>query len=154
MTKQPSPGRSGTLTGAILGAVCRPAVVSAFWLAGESQPATWAVLLFSSCAIGAAIGGVTGWVAGSIRHPVGGPAVGAAVGAALTFGSSVVTLVFLCIATEGGGPSSVGPYWAAMALAGAVPGLGGGLAAARMRRRRATGSGEIYPPDGADDPLR
>jgi hypothetical protein len=64
-----------------------------------------------------------------------GPMTGALVGGGLAFGSSVVTLVFLCVATEGNGPDDVVPYWAAMALTGAFPGISGGVAGNRARQR-------------------
>ena len=152
MVKKPSPARSGELTGALIGAVSRPAVVSAFWLIGErhgdSPWITWLVVLFASCTIGFFLGGFTGKVAGSFRHAVIGPTIGAMLGAILALGSSVLTLVCVCGLTETRNPPNVVVYWATMALAGALPGVGGGLAGNRLRQEQTTESPEDQHTEG------
>lgn len=159
MTKKPSPARSAALTGALLGAVCRPVVVSAFWLLDERRADTWITVLFTSCTIGLLLGAFAGWVAGSIRNPLTSPVIGATVGAGLTFGSAIVTVVLLCMATyRPQGPDvDVGLYWATMALTGAFPGISGGLVGNRVRQRQAAASldaqhrEEDRPDDGTSD---
>jgi hypothetical protein len=165
MTNEASPARSGALTGALLGAVCRPVVVSAFWLLDKKSADPWITVLFTSCIIGLLLGWLAGWIAGSIRHPAVSLMIGAGVGAALAFVSSVVTLYFLCIATygpradvRGGVDVNVGLYLAIMALAGAIPGVGGCLVGNVVRRKQAAPSPVVHqgatdrPGDGPSDP--
>jgi hypothetical protein len=146
MAKGPSPAGSGAQTGALLGAVCRPVVVGAFWLFGDPPAVTWRVIVATSAVIGLGIGAFAGWVAGYIRHLLAGPVAGAALGASLAFGSSVVTVLCLCVATAS--PShhdrdvNLQLYWPLMAFAGALPGVGGGLAGQRVRQKQGPGPRE------------
>jgi hypothetical protein len=147
MMKERSPERSGGLTGALLGAVSRPVVVSAFWFSAKDQAGTWLTLLLSSCLIGLLLGLLAGRIAGyrgSIRRPWTGPLIGAVLGAALGFASSVVTLTCLCVLMfdrhEPRGlhrDVSISLYWTVMGIVGAFPGLCGGLAANRVRTKLA-----------------
>jgi NhaP-type Na+/H+ or K+/H+ antiporter len=183
MTKEPkkAPARSGpvsappwetrgALTGALLGAVCRPVVVSAFWLPAAAGGAfgrhqgPWAVVivLLTSCAIGLAIGFLAGWVAASRRNPIVGPVIGAIVGAALAFSSSILTCFCLCVVVTDGRPGhqpdDVVLYLATMALTGAFPGFIGGLVGNWVRRKQTTESSNLQngekerPVDGPSDP--
>jgi hypothetical protein len=146
MTKGPSPAGSGARAGAVLGAVCRPVVVGAFWLLGDPPAPMWLVIVAISTLIGLGLGAFAGWVAGSIRHPLAGPVAGAALGATLAFGSSVVTALLLCVATaipaQHERDVNLALYWPLMAFAGALPGVGGGLAGQRVRQHQGPGPRE------------
>jgi hypothetical protein len=152
MTNELSPARAGALTGGIIGAACRPAVVAVYWLGGDQAAATWqawVALLFASSAMGLIVGLLVGQVAGSVRRPVLGAVVGAVLGAALTFGSSVVTLCCLCLATDGRN-TPLGPYWLTMCVTGAFAGVGGALAGGRVRWQQTLGGAEDEEPDRED----
>jgi hypothetical protein len=162
MTKDPSPARAGARTGAILGALSRPAVVCAFWLNAQSRADTWLTVPVSSCLLGLLLGRIVGSVAGSAgawRPPVTGPLIGALVGSDVWFASSVLTLTCLCLMTatddiRSAPVDNIQLYWITMAIIGAIPGLGGGLAADRVRRELADrgpadAGTEIGPPDPA-----
>jgi hypothetical protein len=149
MTNQASPASSGAWTGALLGAVSRPVVVSAFWLLDIRSVVPWIEVLITSCIIGLLLGWIAGRIAASIRNPVIGTLWGAIVGACLGFVSSIFTLYFLCMATyvpaaktsRYWGPDvNVGLYLATMALAGAIPGIVGGLVGDRVRQKQAAPS--------------
>jgi len=152
MTNQASPASSGAWTGALLGAVGRPVVVSAFWLLDIRSVVPWIEVLITSCIIGLLLGWIAGRIAASIRNPVIGTLWGAIVGACLGFVSSIFTLYFLCMATYVPGAHHdrdvndpfalkyVGLYFATMALAGAIPGIVGGLVGDRVRQKQAAPS--------------
>lgn len=159
MSKEPSPGSSGSWTGALLGAVSRPVVVSGFWLFQQNSAETWVTILVTSCLFGLLVGWITGSIAassGSLRRPWAGPLVGGVMGAMLSFASSVVTLFFLCLATYQPRATEVNIplYWVLMTLVGAIPGVCGGLAANRARRNLADRISEVElrPVDGPSDP--
>ncbi|MGO9917340.1 MAG: hypothetical protein ACLQIB_21900, partial [Isosphaeraceae bacterium] len=95
MSKVRSPNSSGSRTGALVGAVTRPTVVSAFWLFQENRAETWFTILITSCLFGLLVGSISGRVAASRsspRYPWAGPLSGGLLGAVLSFASSVVTL--------------------------------------------------------------
>jgi hypothetical protein len=141
MMNEPSPERSGGLTGALLGGMSRPVVVAVFWLGAQSRAEMWLTLLLSSCLIGLFLGWVAGRIAGdrgSIRHPWTGPLIGAVAGAALGFSSSVLTLTCLCVLTRDSVREvNIARYWTTMAIVGGLPGLCGGLTAYRVRKNLA-----------------
>jgi hypothetical protein len=127
--------------------VCRPLVVGAFWTPVVETAAwvNWVIVLLISSGIGLMLGAFSGWVAGSIRQPVTAPLVGALLGSVLAFGSALVTFLFLCVATAPGpkhdpryqrADVNLNLYWPMMGLAGALPGIGGGLAGYRARQQR------------------
>ena len=155
MTNELSPARAGALMGGIIGAVCRPAVVAGYWLGGDQAAATWQALvslLLASSAIGLIVGLLVGRVAGSVRPPVLGAVVGAVLGAALTFGSSVVTVCCLCLATDGR-DTPLGAYWFTMCVAGALAGVGGAMVGGHIRWQQTLSGAEDEEPgreDGAD----
>ena len=126
-------------TAALVGAVTRPIVVFAFWHSGGKGGYTWLSILITSSVVGMLVGLTSGFVAessGSLRFPWAGPLVGGLTGAFLSFGSSVVTLVFLCMATyhPRGNPNvNFQLYLGFMSLVGALPGIWGGLVANRAR---------------------
>ncbi len=148
MTKEPSPQRSGGLTGALVGAVSRPVVVSAFWLGAKSRAGEWFMVLLSSCLVGVLVGWLVGRNAGfrsSVHHPWIGPLIGAVLGAAVGFTSSVVTLGCLCLLTSDHFREvNIQHYWTFMALVGALPGFCGGLIANRVRQKLADQSPEVH----------
>jgi hypothetical protein len=152
--KEPSPESSGGLTGALLGAVSRPWVVSAFWLDARSGAGTWFTLLLSSCLIGLLLGWLVGRNAGyrsSIQRPWTGPLIGALLGAGLWFLSSLVTLTGLCMLTSDHFREvNVGKYFIIMGAVGAFPGLCSGLMANGVRRKLADQSPDVHhgPVDG------
>jgi hypothetical protein len=161
MTKDPSPARAGARTGALLGALSRPAVVCAFWLDAQSRVGTWLIVPVSSCLIGLVLGRAVGSVAGSAgawRPPVTGPLIGALVGSVVWFASSVLTLTCLCLMTGDEvrrTADNIPLYWTTMAIVGAIPGLCGGLVADRVRRRPADrDTAAAGPEDGGSDPSR
>ncbi len=120
MKNEALPARSASRTGALIGAVCRPVVVSAFWLRDQRSVEPWITVLITSFLIGLVLGWVAGRIAGSIRNFVIGTLWGAIVGATLGFVSSIFTIYFLCMATygpRGGGDIDVGLYLASMAVA-------------------------------------
>jgi hypothetical protein len=148
MSKESSPGSSGGWTGAFVGAVTRPMVVSAFWLFEQNTAETWVTILITSCLFGLFVGWISGSTAasfGSLRRPWAGPLIGGLLGALLSFASSVVTLFFLCLATYQPRASEVNIpfYWAVMTVVGALPGICGGLAANRARERLADQIAEV-----------
>ncbi len=160
MSKERSPKSAGSRTGALVGAVTRPMVVSAFWLFQENRAETWFTILTTSCLFGMLVGSITGRAAAfrsSLRHPWVGPLIGGLIGATLSFASSVVTLFFLCLATYQPCAAEVNItfYWAVMALVGAVPGILGGLDANRAWRRLAEpiSDAEFRPADEPSDPV-
>jgi hypothetical protein len=159
VSKVRSPNSSGSRTGALVGAVTRPMVVSAFWLFQENRAETWFTILTTSCLFGLLVGSITGRAAAyrsSLRHPWVGPIIGGLVGAVLSFTTSVVTLFFLCLATYQPRAAEVNIqfYWAVMTLVGALPGICGGLAANRARRRleEPTSDADFRPADRPFDP--
>jgi hypothetical protein len=159
VSKVRSPNSSGSRTGALVGAVTRPMVVSAFWLFQENRAETWFTILITSCLFGLLVGSISGRVAASrssLRHPWVGPLSGGLLGAVLSFASSVVTLFFLCLATyqPRGAEVNIPFYWAVMTLVGALPGICGGLEANRAWQRLAKpiSDAEIRPADGPSDP--
>ncbi|MGO9468586.1 MAG: hypothetical protein ACLQVF_31025 [Isosphaeraceae bacterium] len=159
MSKVRSPNSSGSRTGALVGAVTRPMVVSAFWLFQENRAETWFTILTTSCLFGLLVGSITGRAAAyrsSLRHPWVGPLIGGLFGAVLSFTTSVVTLFFLCLATYQPRAAEVNIefYWAVMTLVGALPGICGGLAANRARQRLAEpiSDADFRPADGPFDP--
>jgi hypothetical protein len=162
MTKDPAPARAGARTGAILGALSRPAVVCAFWLNAESRAGTWLVVPVSSCLIGLVLGRLVGSVAGSAserRHPLTGPLIGAVLGSAVWFASSVLTLTCLCLVTSDDvrrvPADNIQRYWITMAIVGMILGLCGGLVGNRVRRGLADrGTTAAGPEDGGSDPSR
>jgi hypothetical protein len=146
MKNEAWPARAASRTGALIGAVCRPVVVSAFWLRDQRSVEPWITVLITSLLIGLVLGWVAGRIAGSVRNPVIGTLWGAIVGATLGLVSSIFTIYFLCMATygpRGGGDIDVGLYLASMALAAAMPGVGGGLVGHHKRRQQAALSLEI-----------
>jgi hypothetical protein len=154
VSKVRSPNSSGSRTGALVGAVTRPMVVSAFWLFQENRAETWFTILTTSCLFGLLVGSITGRAAAhrsSLRYPWVGPVIGGLVGAVLSFTTSVVTLFFLCLATYQPRAAEVNIqfYWAVMTLVGALPGICGGLAANRARRRleEPTSDADFRPAD-------
>jgi hypothetical protein len=162
MTKDPSPAKAGARIGAILGALSRPAVVGAFWLNAQSRAETWLMVLVSSCLVGLLLGRIVGSVAGSTGAwfpPVTGPLIGGLAGSAVWFASSVLTLTCLCLMTSkdlrSAPVANIEVYWITMAIVGAIPGLGGGLAADRVRRAPADpGPADVGTEDGPPDPSR
>jgi hypothetical protein len=159
VSKVRSPNSSGSRTGALVGAVTRPMVVSAFWLFQESRAETWFTILITSCLFGLLVGSITGSAAAyrsSLRHPWVGPLIGGLLGAGLSFTTSVVTLFFLCLATYQPRAAEVNIpfYWAVMTLVGALPGICGGLAANRALRRleEPTSDADFRPADRPFDP--
>jgi hypothetical protein len=159
MSKMRSPESVGSRTGALVGAVTRPTVVSAFWLFQENSAETWFTILTTSCLFGFLVGSITGRIAArrtSLRYPWVGPLIGGVSGAALSFATSVVTLFFLCLATyqPRSGEINIPFYWIVMTVVGAVPGICGGLAANRAWQRVAEPSSdaESRPADGSSDP--
>jgi hypothetical protein len=159
VSKERSPNSSGSRTGALVGAVTRPMVVSAFWLFQENRAETWFTILTTSCLFGLLVGSISGRVAASrssLRHPWFGPLVGGLLGAVLSFASSVVTLFFLCLATyqPRAGEVNIPFYWTVMTVVGALPGICGGLAANRAWQRLAEpiSDAEFRPADGPSDP--
>jgi hypothetical protein len=148
MSTERSPASSGSWTGAFVGAVTRPMVVSAFWLFQQNRAETWLAILITSCLFGLLVGWITGSIAASrssLRHPWVGPLIGGLFGAMLSFASSVVTLFFLCLATYQPRAAEVNIrfYWAVMTLVGALPGICGGLAANRARQSLADRIAEV-----------
>ncbi len=159
MSKVRSPNSSGSRTGALVGAVTRPMVVSAFWLFQENRAETWFTILTTSCLFGLLVGSITGRAAAyrsSLHHPWVGPLIGGLVGAVLSFTTSVVTLFFLCLATYQPRAAEVNIqfYWAVMTLVGALPGICGGRAANRARGRleEPTSDADFRPADRPFDP--
>ena len=159
MSKARSPSSSGSRTGALVGAVTRPMVVSAFWLFQQNRAETWLTILITSCLFGLLVGSISGRLAASrssLRHPWVGPLIGGLLGAGLSFASSVVTLFFLCLATYQPCAAEVNIpfYWAVMTLVGALPGICGGLEANRAWQRLAEPipDTEFRPSDGPSDP--
>lgn len=139
MSNESSPsGLSAVWTAALAGAVTRPIVVFAFWHSEGKGGYTWLSILITSSVVGVLVGLASGSVAkssGSLRSPWAGPLAGGLTGASLSFGSSVVTLVFLCMATyqPRADYASIPMYWGFMSLVGAFPGIWGGLVANRAR---------------------
>ncbi len=159
MSKARSPDSSGSRTGALVGAVTRPMVVSAFWLFQQNRAETWITILTTSCLFGLLVGSIAGRAAAyrsSLRHPWVGPLIGGLLGAGLSFTTSVVTLFFLCLATYQPRAAEVNIqfYWAVMTLVGALPGICGGLAANRALQRLAEpiSDADFRPADGPFDP--
>src|SRR4051794_12411272 len=124
----------GLLIGVAVGAICRPAFIYAFFLAGQKSltvPTVLAVVLTSSL-IGALIGLLASYLAISR-----GLLQGAAIGAATAYGVSYVSFCFLCIAIYDprGGSSQewINPDLAIVLMhflvlaTGAIPGVLGGL---------------------------
>ena len=158
MSKVRSPKSAGSRRGALVGAVTRPMVVSAFWLFQENGAETWFTILTTSCLFGLLVGSISGRVAASsssLRHPWVAPLVGGLLGAGLSFASSVVTLFFLCLATyqPRAGEVNIPFYWAVMTLMGSLPGICGGLEANRAWQRLAEPSSdaEFRPAEGPSD---
>jgi hypothetical protein len=140
MTSEASPAGSAARTGAMIGAVCRPVIVSTFWLRDQRSVEPWITVLVSSLLIGASLGWVVGRIAGLIRNPVIGSVWGAICGATLGLVSSLFTIFFLCMETyqpHNGRDINVGLYLAAMACAAALPGIAGGLVGHRVRQTQA-----------------
>ena len=99
--------------------VCRPVVVSTFWLRDQRSVEPWITVLFTSLTIGLFLGWLAGTITGSIRNPVIGTVWGAICGAMLGLVSSLFTIYFLCMATyqpHGGRDINVSLYLAAMVL--------------------------------------
>jgi hypothetical protein len=162
MASETSPTRSAARTGALIGAVCRPVVVSTFWLRDQRSVEPWITVLFTSLIIGLFLGWVAGTIAGSIRNPVIGTVWGAICGATLGLVSSLFTIYFLCMATyqpHGGRDIDIGLYLAAMVCAAALPGVGGGLVGYSVRQKQAALSPAAAdeetdrPGDGTYDPV-
>lgn len=161
MSKESSPsGLSAIWTAALVGAVTRPIVVFAFWYSEGKDGSTWLSILITSSFVGLLVGLASGSVAqssGSLRSPWAGPLAGGLTGAFVSFGSSVVTLVFLCIATyqPRADYANIPLYWGVMSLVGAIPGIWGGLVANLARwelaasdRRAELRSMEGHPSQG------
>ena len=135
-------GLSAVWTAALAGAVTRPIVVFAFWHSEGRGNDTWFSILFTSIVVGLLVGLASGAVAqssGSSRSPWAGPLMGGLTGAFVSFGTSVVTLVFLCMASyrPRSDFASIPLYWGVMSLVGAFPGILGGIFANQAREEAA-----------------
>lgn len=164
MSNESSPsGLSAIWTAALVGAVTRPIVVFAFWHSGGKGGYTWLSILITSSIVGLLVGLASGSVAkssGSLRAPWAGPFFGGLTGALLSYCSSVVTVVFLCMATyhPRGNPNvNFQLYLGFMSLVGALPGICGGLVAnlahwelAASNRRAELRSKEGHPSPDSD----
>ena len=153
MSKVRSPSSSGSRTGALVGVVTRPMVVSAFWLFQENRAETWFTILTTSCLFGLLVGSITGRAAAyrSSLATLGRPAHRGLGGAVLSFTTSVVTLFFLCLATYQPRAAEVNIqfYWAVMTLVGALPGIAVDLRPiGRGRDSEPTSDADFRPADG------
>jgi hypothetical protein len=147
------------IVGAMIGGVARPAVVYLFWwsVADPSRDVeTFGI--FVSVGLGLLIGGLPGMMAGIATDDrvlkVLWPAMAAVIAAVVSIASAFGTFCCLCVATADTGVS-VGPntpaasngtwtaYVICMGLAGAVPVIIGGLAAAMARREYERRRGKI-----------
>lgn len=147
------------VVGAMIGGVARPAVVYFFWWsAADPSRDTEAFGIFVSVGLGLVIGGLPGMMAGiatddrmlKVLYPGLAAVIAAVVSTVTAFG----TFCCLCVATADTG-ASVGPHtpaasggtWTAyvicMGLAGAVPVLIGGIAAAMARQEYERRRGRI-----------
>jgi hypothetical protein len=161
MSNESSPsGLSAIWTAALVGAVTRPIVVFAFWHSGGKRGSPWLSILITSSIVGFLVGLASGVVAqssGSLRIPWAGPFLGGLTGAFLSFGSSVVTVVFLCMATyhpRGNQNVNFQLYLVVMSLVGALPGIWGGLVAnlARWERAASNHLAELRSMEGHPSP--
>ena len=164
MSNESSPsGLSAIWTAALVGAVTRPIVVFAFWHSGGKGGYTWLSILITSSIVGLLVGLASGSVAkssGSLRAPWAGPFFGGLTGALLSYGSSVVTVAFLWMATShprGDANVNFQLYLGFMSLVGALPGICGGLVAnlahwelAASNRRAELRSKEGHPSPDSD----
>jgi hypothetical protein len=138
------------IVGAITGGIARPLVVHLFWWsAADPSPDAMNFGIFVSVGLGLMIGGLPGMMAGIATDDrllkVVWPGVAAVIAAVVSIATAYGTFCCLCVATADVG-ASVGPntpaadsgtwtaYVICMALAGAVPVLIGGLAAAFARQ--------------------
>ncbi len=143
----------GATVGAVAGAICRP-IALLVATQGQMQPDAFAFVALVS----AVIGGTIGCVAGLIGHPIGGACVGGVLSVVVLPLTSIGLVVVCCISEfsyivetlSGGGGGGGGrggglrltedAYMAvvgiAFVLAGAIPGVAGGLAAKSMLRRQ------------------